>query len=96
MKQDENLRLIAVQLPLLYDREQISDGLLALSRQLKVNKFNLLRTSIGGYIAQWFTYSHPESVARLYICNSVILMAIILTILLICLASTFRQGSQRI
>lgn len=72
MKQDKKLRLIAVQLPFLHDREQISDGLLALSRQLKVNKFNLLGTSIGGYIAQWFTYSHPESVARLYICNSVI------------------------
>lgn len=69
---DTKLRLISIKLPLLHDMKQMSEGLLSLTQKLSIGSFNLLGTSIGGYIAQWFVYYYPENVEKLFICNSII------------------------
>ncbi len=65
-------RLISVKLPLSHNAKLICDELSQLMEQLSINKFNLLGTSIGGYLAQWFAYYYPEKTNKLFICNSII------------------------
>jgi pimeloyl-ACP methyl ester carboxylesterase len=62
--------LVSVTYPALTDSAALADVVAAVGDALDAERFDLVGTSLGGYIAQWVAVRHPQRVNRLVIGNS--------------------------
>lgn len=62
--------LVSVTYPPLTDGAALADFVAALANALDAERFDLVGTSLGGYIAQWVAARHPARVDRLVVGNS--------------------------
>lgn len=63
-------RLIALSYPALTDGAALADFVAAFAEAQQCLRFDLVGTSLGGYIAQWVAVRHPQRVGRLVVGNS--------------------------
>jgi len=66
----EDRDIIGVNYPGLDTVVAVADLLLALLARLGVQRFDLVGTSLGGYVAQWIAASQPRGLGRVVIGNS--------------------------
>lgn len=62
--------LVSVTYPALTDGAQLADFTAALADALELPTFDLVGTSLGGYVAQWVAVRHPGRVHRVVVGNS--------------------------
>lgn len=65
-----NYKVIAVTYPAVDTLEVLSEGVIAILDQERVDKANLVGTSLGGYLAQYLIATHPERVSRAVLANT--------------------------
>lgn len=62
--------LVAARLPPLLDGRELGDFVVACADGLHIERFDLVGTSLGGYVAQWVGAEHAPRLRRLVIGNS--------------------------
>lgn len=66
----DHCRIISVTYPPVHNLAGLEKGLLAILEKEKGKEFNLVGTSLGGYLAQYFMSRHPERVRRAVLSNT--------------------------
>jgi len=66
----DQVRCVSVTYPITDDIVRLADGLAALCDKLGIAKANLVGSSLGGYVVQFFAARHPKRVATAFIGNS--------------------------
>ena len=68
----DRLRMVSVTLPAAPEAAQLADGVMVLADHLGLDRFSLLGTSFGGYIAQLITCDHGDRLETLFVANSLV------------------------
>jgi maspardin len=66
----DRYRVISVTYPAVDTLEQLRDGVMALMGAERVERVNIVGTSLGGYLAQFLVAKHPEHVLRAVFSNT--------------------------
>lgn len=66
----EHVRVLAVSPPAEPDAAKLADGLLGLLGDRRIERIDLLGTSFGGYVAQFFAAKYPARVGTLLLANT--------------------------
>ena len=65
-----NYRIVSVTYPAVDSLAELERGVLAILDQEGVTKFNVVGSSLGGYLAQFLVARHPERVSRAVFANT--------------------------
>lgn len=66
----DQYRIISVTYPPVRSLEELETGILAVLRKEGVKGFNVVGTSLGGYLVQYLIAQHPDSVQRAVLSNT--------------------------
>lgn len=66
------VRIVSLTYPEVGDVVRLADSLALLLDRLGIERANVVGSSLGGYLGQWFAARHPERVERLFIGNSLL------------------------
>lgn len=68
----DRLRMVSVTLPAAPEATMLADGVMALADHLGLDRFSLLGTSLGGFIAQLMARDHSDRLETLFVANSLV------------------------
>ena len=68
----DRIRIVSVTLPAAPEASQLADGVMALADHLDLERFSLLGTSLGGFIAQLVARDHSDRLDVLFVANSLV------------------------
>lgn len=63
-------KVITVTYPSIKTLQELSDGLIAILEEEKIDKVIVVGSSLGGYLAQYFALNHPEKVIKVSLGNT--------------------------